>query len=94
MESTSTAHPKTLICDVTALDGCDLPALDALARLRLALRRHGLELRLRGAGGDLRELLALTGLAGVLPVEPLGQPEQREDRVGVEEVGEPGDPAR
>ncbi|MGW4892642.1 STAS domain-containing protein [Kitasatospora sp. NPDC004240] len=85
------APPAALICDVSALIHPDLPVIDALARLRLAVRRHGLELRLHGADEHLRGLLALTGLAGVLPVEPLRQPEQREQRVGVEEVGEPGD---
>lgn len=69
--------------------------MEALARLRLTARRLGYRLRLRGAGEALRELLALTGFEVVLPlcVEPLGETEEREETVGVQEGVEPGDPA-
>ena len=65
--------------------------VDALARLGLAGRRLGRELRLRNASQELQELLAFVGLADVLRVEPLGQPEEREQRLGVEEEGQLGD---
>ncbi|MFJ2576032.1 STAS domain-containing protein [Kitasatospora aureofaciens] len=101
------AHP-TLTCDLGALTAPDLAVVDALARLRLAAARHGVGVLLLNAGGSLRELLAFSGLADVLPVapepdalpagllgfEPGREAEQREHHVGVEEVGEPGDPAR
>jgi hypothetical protein len=66
----------------------DLATIEALARLQLAARRLGLELRLREAPEELRELIAFAGLSGVLGVEPSGQPEEREQRLGVEEEGE------
>ena len=41
---------------------------------------------------ELCALLELTGLASVLCVEPEGQPEEREQRLHVEEEGELADP--
>ncbi|MFB6893922.1 STAS domain-containing protein [Kitasatospora sp. NPDC056327] len=93
---------RPLSCDLAALSAPDLAVVDALARLRLAAARHGVRLVLRNASGPLRELLAFSGLAAVLPAGedaslPGGQPgrqtEEREEHVGVEEVGEPRDPA-
>jgi hypothetical protein len=66
----------------------DLATIEALARLQLAARRLGLELRLREVPEELRELIAFVGLSGVLDVEPRRQPEEREQRLGVEEEGE------
>ena len=72
----------------------DLGVVDTLARLALAERRRGRPLRLARVPDELRELLVLSGLDGVLlGVEPLGKPEEREERGGVEEEGELGDPA-
>ncbi|MFF2078133.1 hypothetical protein ACFVXG_25670 [Kitasatospora sp. NPDC058162] len=129
MESTQnkTANEAVLTCDLGALTAPDLAVVDALARLRLAAARHRVGVVLLNAGGPLRELLAFSGLAALLPgavdplsgVDPLGgaapaggrapagggaptglfggepgrEAEQREEHVGVEEVGEPGDPA-
>lgn len=112
-----TPSDPLLTCDVGALTTPDLAVVDALARLRRAAARYGVRVVLTNASGPLRELLAFTGLAGVLPVEP-GPPvrpalptqpglpvepglpvqpgreaEEREEHVGVEEVGEPDDPA-
>jgi hypothetical protein len=70
----------------------DVGTIGALARIRLALLRQGCELRLHGASGELRELLVFAGLDGVLDLEPRRQPEEREERLGVEEEGELGDP--
>ncbi len=76
----------------------DLHVVDLLARLRLTAVRCGGRLVLRGDGGDLRALLSLVGLAGVLDgdeargvVEHRLQPEGGE-QLGVEEVVQPGDP--
>ena len=46
------------------LDGvsADAVAVDALARLELAARRHGCRVTLRGAGEELRALIELVGL--------------------------------
>ncbi|MFC5888386.1 hypothetical protein RMN57_18360 [Kitasatospora sp. CM 4170] len=46
------------------------------------------------AAGDPPRCDPLDAGPGLLGVQPGRQPEEREDRVGVEEVGEPGDPAR
>jgi anti-anti-sigma regulatory factor len=72
----------------------DLAVVDALARLALAERRRGRKLRLCAVPGELRELLALTGLDRVLlAVEPGRKPEEREEPAGVEEERELDDPA-
>ena len=68
-----------------------LATVEALARLQLAARRMGLDLRLHVVSHELRDLIQLAGLTQVLGVEPRGQPEEREQRVGVEEEGELGD---
>lgn len=59
-----------VVCDVAELVAPDAMAVDVLARLQLAARRLGGEIRLRGASDDLRDLLALTGLCDVLPECP------------------------
>ena len=54
------------LCDVAAIDP-DAVTVDALARLQLAARRHGGQVRLRNPSEELRELLAFMGLRDVLP---------------------------
>jgi anti-anti-sigma regulatory factor len=71
----------------------DLTVVDRLARLALAERRRGRQLRLSYVPEELRELLVLTGLDGVLGVEPGREAEEREERVGIEEERELDDPA-
>ena len=85
-------RPSTIVCDVSALAPDGL-TVDALARLQLSARRVGLDLRLRRASGELEELLCFVGLREVLGVEPRGQPEEREERLGVEEERELDHPA-
>ncbi|MFJ9772536.1 hypothetical protein ACIRVF_15020 [Kitasatospora sp. NPDC101157] len=105
------AAEAVLTCDLGALTAPDLAVVDALARLRLAAGRHRVGVVLLNASGPLRELLAFSGLAALLPGaddpldagepawaallggEPVREAEQREEHVGVQEVGEPGDPA-
>ena len=81
-----------LWCDVGGLPA-DGAAVDALARLQLAARRVGLELELCNASDDLCCLIRFTGLEEVLRVELQREPEEREERLDVEEEGELGDPA-
>ncbi|WP_218123481.1 STAS domain-containing protein [Quadrisphaera sp. DSM 44207] len=78
----------------------DLAAVDALARAQLAARRRGRRVVLRSPSPQLRELLDLAGLCGVLPEEASGrggvlevvrEPEEGEQAGGVEEVRHPGD---
>jgi Mn-dependent DtxR family transcriptional regulator len=67
--------------------------VDLLARLQLEARRRGIELRFAGTA-RVRELVELAGLAEELRVEPLGEPEEREERGGLEEERHLGDPGR
>jgi hypothetical protein len=83
--------PRTILCDVSTLDS-DAGTIDALARLELSSRRVGCELRLRHASRELQELLAFVGLDEVLRLEAGGQPEEREQRVRVEEERELDEP--
>jgi ABC-type transporter Mla MlaB component len=53
-------------CDVRGV-GSDAVSVDALARLQVAARRHGCQVRLRGASEDLRDLVRFMGLSEVLP---------------------------
>jgi hypothetical protein len=76
-------------------DAGDLPpdarAVEALARLQLDARRRGRRTCVRGASSELQELLAFCGLSFVLGVESGRQPEEREDRLGIEEERHLGD---
>jgi ABC-type transporter Mla MlaB component len=54
-----------ILCDVVGADP-DAVTLDALARIRLAARRHGCDTRLRGASSELAAMLDFTGLRSVL----------------------------
>jgi ABC-type transporter Mla MlaB component len=54
------------LCDVSGVEP-DGVTIDALARLQLAARRHGCQVRLRHASNELLELLAFMGLRDVLP---------------------------
>ncbi|MGH3137099.1 MAG: STAS domain-containing protein [Gaiellaceae bacterium] len=54
------------ICRVTGVDP-DAVTVDALARLQLAAKRTGCQIRLCNASDELLELVALMGLTDVLP---------------------------
>ncbi len=55
-----------VLCDVAGVDP-DAVTVDALARLQLAARRQGCQVRLRDASQELLGLVALMGLEDVLP---------------------------
>jgi ABC-type transporter Mla MlaB component len=59
-------RPDVAFCDVSGIDP-DAVTVDALARLQLAARRHGCQVRLRRASNELRELVDFMGLRDVLP---------------------------
>jgi hypothetical protein len=84
-------------CDCRVIDKPDAGTIDGLARLQLAVRRDGQELRLTGAQPFLLELLDLCGLAEVLKARPLveagGQTEEREQLGGIQEERDLPDPA-
>jgi len=54
------------LCDVSGVQP-DAVTIDALARLQLAARRHGCEVRLRHASDELLDVIAFMGLRDVLP---------------------------
>jgi hypothetical protein len=72
------------VCDLRGV-AADCITVDALARMHLAARRAGVELDVRHASAELRELLAFAGLSRVLGLEPGRQAEEREDPLGGEE---------
>ena len=85
-----------LVVDGHAPAAPDLPLVDALARLQLAARRLGWEVRVVDPCPQLCQLLHLVGLADVvdraaLPLEPDREAEGGE-QLGIEEVVPPGDP--
>jgi hypothetical protein len=89
--------PPILVVDadtdevVARLDGrATVDLVDVLARAQLAARRRGRRVRVRDAGDELRGLLDLVGLSGVLGLEPRWEPEVGE-QLGVEEVMQPRD---
>jgi anti-anti-sigma regulatory factor len=88
-----------LVIDVGRLEEPDVAAIDTLCRMRLVAGRFGCRLQLRRASPELRELLYLVGLSFVMPGAGPSrrrlqrQAEQREQALGVEEEGDPGDPA-
>jgi ABC-type transporter Mla MlaB component len=57
---------EVAFCDVSGVEA-DAVTVDALARLKLAARRRGCQMRLRSASSDMLELLDLMGLSDVLP---------------------------
>lgn len=93
-----------VVCDVAAVAQPDAGALEALARLQLAAIRLGRRLTFVNACDELERLLALTGLGDVLPcggasppprglgLQPLGEAEQREQALRVEEERDTRDP--
>jgi ABC-type transporter Mla MlaB component len=58
---------EVALCDVHGVQA-DAVAVDALARLQLAARRHRCQVRLRDPPDELRLLLAFMGLTDVVPV--------------------------
>jgi ABC-type transporter Mla MlaB component len=61
-----TAGGAVAFCDVRSV-APDAVTVDALARLQLAARRRGCQVRLRNASSELLELVAFMGLRDVLP---------------------------
>ena len=87
-----------VLCDLDERVEPDAVAIDALARLQLTARRAGCRMGLRDAPDALQELLAFCGMDGVLPrcglrLQPGGQAEEREQRLGAEEERELDDAA-
>jgi hypothetical protein len=88
-----------LVVEVRCRGSIDLGTIDALLCLQLTVCRLGSRLCLRTTSGDLVSFIRFLGLEEELPslatsaVEPLGEPEHREQSIGVEEEADAGDPA-
>jgi hypothetical protein len=65
----------------------ELASVNSLARIRRRCRC----VRFGGISGELSELVAFCGLSEPLGIEPRRQPEEREERLRVEEERELGD---
>jgi len=91
---TEGADVRLVLFDVGHLTHPDAGTIDALARLQLAARRCGCDVRLRDPGPELRRLISLAGLDDVLGSGLQGgrEPEQGEQPGRVEELGESADP--
>jgi ABC-type transporter Mla MlaB component len=63
------SRADVVLCDVCEVEP-DAVTVDALARLQLAARRNGCQIRLRGASPALCELVQFMGLADVLCTGP------------------------
>ena len=70
---------SVVLCDVTGV-GPDAVTVDALARLQLAARREGCQIRLCNASDELLELVAFMGLEDVCRSEP--RSDELKDRLG------------
>ena len=79
---------RPIVLDCQQLADPHLAVIDQLARLQLALRRDGCELRLRNADDTVLDLIGLAGLAEVLCVEVEREAEEGEQLRGVEEEGQ------
>ena len=62
----TTRAPSVVLCNVESV-AADAVTVDALARLQLAARRHGCQVRLRRASRELLGLVAFMGLRDVIP---------------------------
>jgi ABC-type transporter Mla MlaB component len=62
----SESRADVVVCDVCGVDP-DAVTVDALARLQVAARRQGCQVRLRHASDELRALVEFMGLTAVLP---------------------------
>lgn len=89
---------RAVDADVSDVSRATMGTIDLLARLMLAARRGGGDLRIVGSSEELHDLLELAGLCDVLGVcEPLGleawgEAEEREEARRVEEEDQPGHP--
>jgi STAS domain len=94
----ATGEIDLITYDVGSVTEPDVMAIEALARLQLTARRIGGSIQVRHASGELRDLLDMVGLCGVVPLcdqSPLGSCGQVEEgeQARVDEGVDRGDPA-
>jgi hypothetical protein len=89
--------PKRVLCEVGDDVERDAVVVDALARLQLIAKRLGLRIHVRPACPELKGLVRLMGLEEEVPflselrVEPVWEPEERKEGLGLEEEADPDD---
>ena len=90
---------KTIEYDVGFIHHPDVAAVDALARLQLFARRAGCRIRFLNAPIGLKDLVrwmgleALLEIGGELSLELERETEDGKEHLGVQEEGDPDDPA-
>ena len=91
--SAARTDSRSLRYDVAAVEDADVGTVDVLARMALTARRLGRRLEFERPRPELSELLELCGLGGSTGsgVEVVGQSEEREVTLCVEEERDPGD---
>jgi hypothetical protein len=62
------SNEHLIVCNVRPFGSPDLGTIDALARFALLAARVGAEVRVRGLTRELKDLLDLTGLGGIVGV--------------------------
>ena len=60
-----TSDATRVVCDMADFSNPDAVAIEALARLQLAVRRRGKTIELENVSVELRDLLTFAGLADV-----------------------------
>ena len=68
---------RLVVCDATGLSAADLRVVAVLARVTLVARRSGCRVQVVRTSPALRELVALAGLADVVPCAPASGVEVR-----------------
>jgi len=79
-------------CDLRHVRWADVGTVGALARAHLNARRQGVRLHVLHAPPELQKLIAFAGLEEVLLGRDRGEPEEREEPLGVEERRKADDP--
>ena len=86
---------QVVVLDLGNVAAPDADTVDTLARLQLTIGRMGKRVRYRNACDEVRELMVLMGLSDILWLEspsrfePIGEREEREQALGVEEERDP-----
>jgi anti-sigma B factor antagonist len=61
-------QPRKVVLDLTGLSFCDLPGMRTIVEFTRTAAARGVDVELRGAGGQVGRLLRLTHARGVLPL--------------------------
>jgi ABC-type transporter Mla MlaB component len=65
------SRAELIVCDVGPMEPPDAETVEAMARLQLTALRLGRRVRFVDASGELKDLLAFSGLTEVVPCDEL-----------------------